>query len=546
MATSGARLFETCWEVCNKVGGMHTVVTSKLHQVQAEFGSRYLAIGPYLAAQNPTFREEPLPVELQGVANALAEQGVHVHYGHWLISGEPATVLLDWQGLLPHLNDIKSTLWQRYQLDTLGSNFYDIDQPLLWSTAVGMFCRLAAENDPTPLTVQVHEWMSAGTILELATNQPTNVRTVFTTHATVLGRALCSQNVFIYDKLDKLNPAEEARRLGVGTKHHLEALAAQKATIFTTVSKITAEEGTAFLGRQPDVITENGLDLNTFPLFDTLAWQAKNVRQKIESFLQDYFAPSYALKTSNYVLHCTMGRYEVHNKGYDLYLQSLGEINQKLQGTDEKGIIALFFVPGDYVTIRPEVSLMVSLHRLTIDKIPQFPSYLQVPASPYILRQGGQETITSLCKQYGLLNRQEDKVKVIFFPAYFNGLDGIFNEHIYNLVSACDLGVFPSLYEPWGYTPLEAIALGVPVVTSDLAGFGRAIGSNSSAVFTIDRRHGDTSKSLAQLTSTLNLSRTDTQRSWVERKITAYHTAQNYSWERLYSNYEKAYHLAWN
>lgn len=540
------RLYETCWEVCNKVGGMYTVVTSKLAHVQADYGSNYLAIGPYLSANNPEFREEPVPNELSAIVDAVTRQGITVHYGRWEITGQPAVVLLEWQGLLPQLNSLKSSLWERYQLDTLGTDFYDVDQPLLWSTAVGMFCRAAAEHDSSPLTVQVHEWMSGGTILHLDDHRPDNVRTTFTTHATVLGRALCSHNVFIYSQFGVINPDEEARRIGVQTKHQIEKLAANRASAFTTVSKITAEESEAFLGRKPDVIVENGLDLEDFLPFDTLSWHAHTVRSKIEVFLEDYFAASYELDAKQYTLQCTMGRYEVRNKGYDLYIQALGQLNQKLKETPkEKGVIALFFVPGDVAAIRPETSLLVSLHGTNRQAARHLPAYAEVPTSPYILRQGPQEAITALLRENGLLNREEDRVKVVFFAAYFNGLDGIFNEHIYSLVSACDLGVFPSLYEPWGYTPLESLALGVPTVTSDLAGFGRAIHRSNHGTFILDRRQSGEDVTVTELVKILKLPLTETPHEWAERRIAAYHTARHYGWDRLYGNYQAAYHLAW-
>ena len=71
-----------------------------------------------------------------------------------------------------------------------------------------------------------------------------------------------------------------------------------------------------------------------------------------------------------------------------------------------------------------------------------------------------------------ILTTDDSKVKVIFVPTYLNKADGIFNKDYYELLVGMDITVFPSYYEPWGYTPLESVAFSVPTITTTLAGFG--------------------------------------------------------------------------
>lgn len=587
MAKSSPRLLEASWEVCNKVGGIYTVITSKLSRVLKHYPDAYLAVGPYLSSSNPTFSQQAPPEYLVPVIEQVEKKGIKVYYGTWLVEGEPPTILLNWDGLLGQLNNYKFRFWEDYQLDTLGSNYYDLDQPLLWSIAVGLFASAlaeqeAAQNKNNKVILQLHEWMAGGATLALGKQKHPSLRTVFTTHATVLGRALSSQGVPIYNQLQNLNPEAEAKKINVSSKHQLEKLSANLADVFTTVSQITAEEAEAFLGRKAEVVTENGLDTEAFPAFDVLCHKRQISRRILDDFVSAYFFPSYQFALENTVYQFTMGRYEVHNKGYDVYLQALGELNHRLkESKSQKTLVSFLLVPGDVLRIRPDTLAQLAVYgyiRQELDNLTagqerklylelcqnqtpgvSLPAAAQAelrqlmarlsrsgqPAiSPFDLRQNDLDAVLQLSKQYGLLNREEDRVKVLFFPIYFDGFDGIFNLPFYDIIAGFDLGVFPSFYEPWGYTPMESLTLGVPAVTSNLAGFGRSIAElgqqENPGFFILDRRHQD-EQTQENLVRYLNESLEETPRDWLDRRISAYQTAQKYSWNNLFENYRKAY-----
>lgn len=575
---SDAFLIEASWEVCNKVGGIHTVVTSKLAQARQEFGDSYLTVGPYLTANSPEFRESDLPVFLKKIASDLEGEGVLLHYGVWKPFGQP-TVLIDSSRMLPRLNDLKHSMWERFQLDTLGTSYYDVDQPLLWAYAVGLLAQKMSGS--YKVTLQLHEWLSAGAIMALDNKE---IHTVFTTHATVLGRALSSTRDNLYANLASIDPDQEAARLNVTAKHQLERIGAQRSSVFTVVSQLTGQEAAALLGRAPDVITENGLNLEAFPTFELLSASRLQARALVEEFLASYFFPSYTFDLDRVFLQFTMGRLEMTNKGYDIYLRSLAELNSQMKasGTAET-VVSFILVPAGALGIKPAVSSQLLLYRQLQERMQDvslrtrrslfrdlcerghdagevrlgerdweeltdiadhIPRPLQPPISPFVLANEEYDPVIRLCRELGLENSAGDRVKVVYMPVYLDGFDGIFNRSLYSLVTAFDLGVFPSKYEPWGYTPMESIALGVPAITSNLAGFGRSLAENrkvaSTGAFVLDRELHD-EDSQAVLTGQLASFQRDSARERTDRRIAAYQASQTYSWQRLYAAYRRAY-----
>ena len=570
-------LLEAAWEVCNKVGGIHTVITSKLSRAQDHFKDNYLLIGPWVGEQQrAVFREEAIPVAWESLVKELEKRGVGIHYGTWLLPEEPHVMLLSWDRLVGQLDTLKGTLWETHRLDTLGTNFYDVDQPLLWSQAVGMVADAFAEI--MPVILHAHEWMAGASIF---TARNPELHTVFTTHATVLGRALSSQDIFIYDKFGVLKPDDEARRLNVTAKHQIERLSAQSATIFTTVSSITAEEATAFLGRTPEVITQNGLRNADILDYETLVLQRTAARKVADDFVAATFFPSYRFDLSKTRYQFTMGRYELHNKGYDTYIESLGELNKRLveEGRDET-VVAFILVPADVLRLRPEAGTQLTvfrqmqqlirqhlddapaaLYKLYWDRnTPQTPlpadldealasisSHLpkvnQPAISPYDLRTGD-DAMTNLIRSVGLTNSAENRVKVVYLPIYLDGFDGIFNAPLYTLISGYDLGVFPSLYEPWGYTPMESILMGVPAITSNLAGFGKALIEEKLDIpgsLVLDRNKNDKNTERTALTKLLWESTIAPRTTLSRERFAAHETAFHFGWDRLYSRYLEAY-----
>ena len=590
---SSKYLFEISWEVCNKVGGIHTVVTSKLEYCLNEFKENYYSVGPYLHnTSNQTFREETTPPEFASVATQLSKVGIVLHFGRWLVDNEPKTILVDWTNYTYKLNYIKSEYWNKYQLDTMGSDYYDVDQPLLWSTAIGMMLEKFAQEKPDDkIAVQVHEWMSAGSILHLKNTSTNNVRCVFTTHATVMGRALTARGIYHENQKGIENVDEEARKIGVLAKHQIEKLAGMNADAFTAVSEMTSQEAFRLFGIKP-LVVENGLDLKLFPNFLDLSSLHKISRENWKKYITSYFAPYYPIDPDKISLQFTMGRYEFHNKGYDLYLEALSALNQKLKANDsEKSVVALFMVPAD--SVQPNIECLsqmaaveqiqrvvteevnkgigkevqellygmkknkrASEHKISMEISEENGYYLELlishllhndnpPLTPFDLRNPNQDEILNCARNYGLNNKKEDKVKIIFLPVYLDGFDGIFNQPLYELISGCDLGVFPSAYEPWGYTPMESLVMGVPCITSTLSGFGQAAKElkqpSPEGILLLEREINNQESAKEELLKMLELSLNEEERTWVNRKISAYYGIQNFSWSNIYPKYSQLY-----
>lgn len=577
--TNKAVLIEASWEVAHKDGGIYTVLTTKLQHATANFPGRYIPVGAYRKPIQD-FLELDIPEEWQDIAANLEKRSIGFHYGAWEVPGKPEIILLDWEKLFAEAPVIKKELWETFKLDTLDAG-HDTDEPLLWSVAVGhLVAEYAAVHPKTPIILHAHEWLAAGSILT-AKQRQSGAKAVFTTHATALGRALCSEDIFIYDKLETFKPDEEAKRHNMVSKFQLERLGATEADVFTTVSSVTAREAEAFLGRKPDVV-ENGIDSSLFPTYDQLVGKRPQLRQQLEDFISAYFFPSYRFDVTNIRYTFTMGRYEFRNKGYDLELEALGKLNAELKKSPgAPTVVAFFFVPGASAPLRPEVTRQLVAYRHLANLLESFASgeHRRVereiwddvecscalmpeaardtarrlldqirtdkhpPISPFNLPDPEHDSILSAAKAHGLENKPDDCVKVLFFPVYLDGFDGIFNVPLYDIVSACDLGLFTSLYEPWGYTPVESLALGVPAVTSTLSGFGQAA-KESPGVMIVNRDHGNNEKEVAELVKYLSLPLKENERSWVARRISAYQSVEAFDWERLYPKYLAAYQKA--
>ena len=274
MDISNNLLIEASWEVCNKVGGIHTVITSKMKEAQKQFPN-YFLIGPFFPSKTESeFREKLPPSYLAESFEELKQEGIVCHFGTWLIDGEPNVVLIDFTGFAIHKNEIKGKLWEAFRIDSLNTNYYDFDQPVIWAFAVGKLVERVALKINKHIILHAHEWL-AGTSILYAKMFSLNIATVFTTHATTLGRTLSNSNVNFYNLLDSLNPDELACKYNIKAKHQLEKAVALNADIFTTVSEITAIEAQKFLGRKADVILPNGLDIGKFPTYDELAIKHK-------------------------------------------------------------------------------------------------------------------------------------------------------------------------------------------------------------------------------------------------------------------------------
>lgn len=450
-------LFEVSWEVCNKVGGIYTVVSSKALQAVETFGEDYFLLGPALQ-QNADFEEtdEHIWDSLRLVLNS---RDLKCRLGRWNIPGRPKAILVDFSKRYA-ANQLLYELWKNYGVDSL-SGGWDYIEPVMFATACGEVIAAIHESLVHPLggrsVALFHEWMCGAGLLALKKLAP-EVGTVFTTHATMLGRALASTGRDIYSNLRGINPANEAAAVNITAKWSMESASAREADAFTTVSPITGEESTVFLGRQPDVITVNGLDMAVIPDFSEDRHEPVTNRAAIMEAAERFLRCELPENTRIFAIS---GRYEMHNKGIDVFLEALARADQNLAGT-ETSILVLCLVMGGHTGV----------NQAAVSGDPEASDNGRPFISTHFVWNAPQDPIINTCRRLGLDNARDKHVKVIFVPAMLDGNDGFLNMPYEQVIAACDIGFFPSWYEPWGYTPQECAAWAVPTLTTDLSGFG--------------------------------------------------------------------------
>ena len=457
-------LFEVSWEVCNKVGGIYTVIATKALNLKAEYKRHHILIGPDVwmhTASNPDFIEDPLL--FKSWKAKAASEGIRVRIGKWNVPGRPIAILVDFKQYLTAQNEILGKFWEQFGVDSITGN-WDYRESALFGYAAGKVIESFYRFNLFPsdkVVAQFHEWMTgAGLLYIKSTNLP--IATVFTTHATVLGRCIAGNNLPLYDALESYDPAAKAREFNVMARHSLEEKSAQNADIFTTVSEITANECRKFLGRPVDVVTPNGFENSFTPSEEEYPQKRAEARERLIGVAS---AMSGETLSEDSILVCIGGRYEWKNKGIDVFIDALDSLNRS--DYEGRSIQAFIMIPSGHNG--PDKALVA---RLAGEK-----SDYRTMTS-HVLMNPEYDNVTRRLREVGLDNGPECKVKVYFIPSYLNGNDGILNMPYYDLLNGMDLALFPSYYEPWGYTPLESLAFKVPTLTTSLAGFGQWVRSH--------------------------------------------------------------------
>jgi len=448
-------LFEVSWEICNKVGGIYTVIVSKLPEATKAYGERYFVLGPDLKT-NPDF-EETDEVCWNHIREGVAIKEIPCRFGRWKVPGRPKAILVGF-GKKYDKDQLLFRIWEDYGVDSIAGG-WDYVEPVMFSYAasevIETIYNIVLRPRGQRAVAQFHEWMTGAGLLGLKKRIP-EIGTVFTTHATMLGRTLASSGMDIYGAMENISPQREASAHNITAKCSLETASAREADCFTTVSEITATEATNFLGRTPDLITPNGLDMENIPDLTADRSPALHSREKLLASAARFLGREVS---SNAKIMLISGRGEFRNKGVDLFLEALGRLNAEM--TPDQTILAYLFVLSGYTDLIPS---------LKSDEAKPDPA--NPPISTHRLQNEAFDPILQTCERLGLKNLPQNRVQVIFIPAYLNGYDGLLNIPYYEAVAGCDLGVFPSYYEPWGYTPLESAAYAVPTLTTDQAGFG--------------------------------------------------------------------------
>ena len=454
-------IFESSWEVCNKVGGIYTVLSTRAKTLQEQFNDKIIFIGPdcWKEKESPYFQEEPsLFAEWQWEAK---EQGLMVRVGRWTIPGEPIAVLVDFAPFFEKKNEIYAWLWEQYQVDSLHA-YGDYDEASMFSYAAGLVVESFYKHfltDKQKVVYHANEWMCGLGALYIQNKLP-KVATIFTTHATSIGRSIAGNQKPLYDYLFAYNGDQMAEELNMQSKHSIEKQTAWNVDCFTTVSDITANECVELLDKPVDVVLPNGFDNSFVPKSASFTKKRKVARQKMLQVANALLGENLDDET---IIVSTSGRYEFRNKGIDVFVEAM---NRLLRDRDlKKKVLAFIVVPGWVGEPRKDL-------QERLDSGLPYDTPLEVPQVTHWLHNMGHDNVLNMMKFYDMHNRHEDSVKVIFLPDYLDGNDGIMNLTYYDVVLGNDLCIYPSYYEPWGYTPLEAVAFKVPCITTDLAGFG--------------------------------------------------------------------------
>ncbi|MDD6210160.1 MAG: glycogen/starch synthase [Bacteroidales bacterium] len=453
-------IFEASWEVCNKVGGIYTVLSSKAKVMNAQNSDSHIYIGPDLGSSNSLYFTEDSSLLKKWQTHFHKTTGLKVRIGRWNIPGNPIALLINFSPLCESKNEFYGDMWEKYKVNSLNA-YGDYDEACTFAHATGILI----ENfynffklDKSNVIAHFHEWTMGMGLLYVKDKLP-DVGTVFTTHATSIGRSIAGNGKALYAFFNGYNGDIMANELNMQAKHSLEKQAAHFADCFTTVSDITARECTQLLEKTPDIVTPNGFENDMVPKgssYTAKRKSARNLLKEVTACLTGH-QPS-----DDAILVAISGRYEYRNKGIDLFIKAIDDLKQS---NPEKEVIAFIMVPGWIKEAREDLVKRKKSKTKENTPLPQ-------PFLTHWLNNPNEDKISNYILQLGFTNQASDKVKIIFVPCYLNGDDGIFNKNYYDLLAGMNLTIFPSYYEPWGYTPHESVAFGIPTITTQLAGFG--------------------------------------------------------------------------
>lgn len=532
-------IFESSWEVCNLVGGIYTVLSTRAATMTEKYGDKVIFIGPdiWYGKTNPYFEENKnLYPEWKTFVSERFNLSIRI--GRWKIPGRPIAVLVDFYHLMMKKNEIYGHVWATSGVNSLMA-YGDYDESSMFGYASGMiidsYYQFFKLNRKNKVIAHFHEWMTSFGIFYIKEKQP-DIATIFTTHATSIGRSIAGNRKPLYDYLKEYNGDQMAEELNMVSKHSTEKQAAHLADCFTTVSDITSRECEQLLFKKPDIVTPNGFEDDFVPQGRKLSQKRKEARElfkKVAETMLGYKIPDNAMFVG------TAGRYEFKNKGLDVFVESLKFLNDC--DCLSKEIVAFIMVPA-----------WISGHREDLASAIANPTqkFSNKKITTHILNEYSQDNIVKLSEWFHLKNAQKDQVKIIFVPAYLNGEDGIFNKTYYDLLIGLDLTVFPSYYEPWGYTPLESVAFHVPTITTDLSGFGNWVSETPQTInkgVGIIHRSDYNSHAVAENIAKMIHDFTEFDEDNIKSiRKNALLISEKALWKNFFHFYEEAYNIALN
>ncbi len=532
-------LFEVSWEICNKVGGIHTVISTKSLTLVSEYKNNLILIGPDVwrdTENNPEFIEDPQL--FSSWKNKAHEEGLRVRVGRWNIEGKPVVIIVDFTPFFSKKDEIFKEFWEEYKLDSINGQ-WDYVEPALFGYAAGKVIESFTKFQLTyrhRIVAQFHEWMTGIGLLYLKKYMP-QIGNIFTTHATVMGRCLAGNNVPLYSNLEKYNAEQKALEFNVVSKQSLEKVSAVEADCYTTVSDITAKECAQFHGKKVDIVTPNGFENSFVPKDEEFNLRRIEAKVKFYEVAEALLAHDVA---KDALVVGISGRYEFKNKGIDVFIDALSKLNRCPDLKRE--VLVFILIPGGHHGPRKDVFKNLQ------EKENENVVVLSNTHITHYLNDPDRDPILNKFKSAGLFNSSSDKVKIFFVPSYLNGNDGIFDLPYWDLLIGMDISVFPSYYEPWGYTPLESLAFHVPTVTTTLAGFGLWVNTyfneEHPGIKIIERTDDNDSFVIEEISKTICHYSTLSLAEQEKYRKNALEVSKIALWENLISHYKEAYHIA--
>lgn len=587
--------FEISTEACNQVGGIYQVIRSKAASMVQRWGDRYCVVGPYVEAQASLEFEPQTPTgPWQQLIEALAQDRLRVHHGQWLVPGRPRALLIEHQVPSARLDQLKFLLWEHHRITTPPGD-WAIDLSVSFGDAVLRLLRKAAtvwpwnlERSTPRILAHFHEWLG-GLAIASVRREKLPIATVFTTHATLLGRYIASNDEHFYGRLWQIDQAAEAKKYLVEAQHSIERACAHGCHVLSTVSSITAEECESLLGRKPDAVLPNGINLERYEAPHELQALHATFKERIHRFTMGHFFPSYAFDLDRTLYVFTSGRYEPRNKGFDLCLEAMARLNAQLKAFGIPTTVVFFIV-----TRRPTRSIHPAVlekrgvlnelrevcheimrrvgdglfpraakgERVNIDEMVDpywamrykrtqqaLRSTALPPVITHVLDDDSKDPVLNHIRTLQLFNKPDDPVKIVYHPDFISPTSPLWGMDYDQFVRGCHVGIFPSAYEPWGYTPLEAIASGVPAITSDLAGFGRFVDEKFRehdmwGLHVLKRRNRSFHDSAADLARWLLAFCRLERRGRIDLRNEVERHAAEFDWARLVKHYHQAHDLA--
>ena len=595
---SNSYLVEIAWEVCNQIGGIYTVIKSKVPYTSKRWGDNYFLLGPYhpnqAAANFQPIEEVDESDPVWRTVKQMNEWGFTVHYGRWLINGRPKVVLFDLFSINHRLDEFKYYMWDHHRI-SLPSDDYLVDRVTMFGLMVNEFFKLFSNpqfNNNKNVIAHFHEWMAGVAIPEIRKeNLP--VKIVFTTHATMLGRYIAMNDPSFYDHLPFYDWHKEAVNFNIEHIVAIERAAAHGSHVFSTVSDVTAMECVHLLGRKPDVILPNGLNIERFEAMHEFQNLHLTYKEKIHEFVMGHFFHNYSFDLDKTLYFVTSGRFEYYNKGFDVTLEALARLNWKMKEQNiDMNVVMFFITRNPYHSMNSNVlhsrALLEEIQRncqdiqdsLTkkffynmvsndsgynmpdLNKMVEDNQFIRLcinlrtwrnnslpPIVTHNLSNEDKDPIMNFLKSSNLLNFKEDKVKVVYHPDFISTSNPLFRMEYFDFVRGCHLGIFPSYYEPWGYTPLECCATGIPSITSDLSGFGSYVAAkvpenDKKGIYVINRNHRSMDDSAEDLSNKMLEFVKMTRRERIMQRNRVEAASVLFDWKVLGKYYDQAYHIA--